>query len=396
MKLRTKIHPAPILLPTPTKLGTLFNSAFTGSGLAANGYLQSGSTATWTASGNGVITTSSVTNASNTDYISYDTYGCTGLEDFTQVVDVTLTTIDASSTAIAVGVSVAGGSSYLFCELLVNTGTTNGTMKIWQGTVAARATGAVRLLCSQGDQLTIRVSRVKQTCVFQVINKTTKTQQTISYEFQTGLTSAQVIMITGKFAIWNRGGSYSITGHTVTSEQRTYVKTVLCGDSISDGIAATTVSNRYYSLLGMDPINSCNLSVGSDRLNTVLTRITELLSVHGTYYMLMIGGNDLLDGTSSAIWQANYASLVSQIKATGASVIHLTPTPRNPTDVRPLRTYIYNTYGTDTIVDTYTALWSGSGAGLNAAYDIGDGVHPNDAGNVVLASTILAAVPYIV
>ncbi len=174
------------------------------------------------------------------------------------------------------------------------------------------------------------------------------------------------------------------------------VKTALIGDSISYGAGSTIIGNRFYTLLNIDPAISVNLAGGGDATAEVLLSMTELLAINSTYYLLMIGGNDIQFGVATATWKANYNSIVSQIKSAGHTVIHCTPTPRNAYDMTPLRDHINTVFAGDIIVDTYTALWSGSSFTMNATYNSGDGVHPNDAGHTLMASTILAAVPQIV
>jgi len=88
---------------------------------------------------------------------------------------------------------------------------------------------------------------------------------------------------------------------------------------------------------------------------------------------------------------SQYSDIRNTLVAAGIQVIHCLATPRNGTNVTPLNSYILSTFTSDLIIDTYTPLWSGSGTSLNAAYDIGDGVHPNNAGMALIAATVNSA-----
>lgn len=393
MKLRKKAFP--ILLPTNRlqPLGVLFDSDFLGNGLAANGYVKTGATAVWTANADGTIVTTSTTNAS-TDYISYTTYGTTVLEDLVINAEFTIDAINADSTAIVFGIdgSDQGVSSCMHCELLINTGATNGTLKLNQGTFTTIATGATKLRCVAGDRVRVYITRNKITLTFTAENLMNGSTESVSATY----TTSQIVSVNGYFAIWNRGGNYTINKHTANSSQIKNVKTIVRGDSISAGFIPSVLNNRYYTQLGMPYYSSCNLSAGSIDTTGILTSIQETLLLTGTYFIAMFGGNDIAHSIPLATMKSNYDSIVNQIKSNGFTVIHCLPTPRNTIDVTPLKDYINLTYSSDIIVDTYTPLWSGGGTTLNAAYNSGDGVHPNNAGHALIASTILAAAPQIV
>ena len=106
----------------------------------------------------------------------------------------------------------------------------------------------------------------------------------------------------------------------------------------------------------------------------------------------MIGGNDLLFGYPASQWQAQYSNLVAQLQIRGARVKHCLPTPRNNVDLRPLRSWILSTYPSADVIDTWTPFLQGSYS-LQPAYDGGDGVHPNDAGHLLLGQIIRTNLP---
>jgi len=83
---------------------------------------------------------------------------------------------------------------------------------------------------------------------------------------------------------------------------------------------------------------------------------------------------------------------VAQLQANGVEVKHCLPTPETTTDERALKTWILANYPSQDIIDTWTPLLSGA-YGLNSAYDSGDGVHPNDAGHLLLGQIIRTNLP---
>lgn len=105
-----------------------------------------------------------------------------------------------------------------------------------------------------------------------------------------------------------------------------------------------------------------------------------------------LGGNDIAFGVSSATWQANLTKIHDTLIAHGIGVYWVLPTPRNAVDVTPLITWITANYPNRSI-DIFTPL-KGSGTSMNAAYNSGDGVHPNPSGDSVIINTFLASSIY--
>ena len=81
---------------------------------------------------------------------------------------------------------------------------------------------------------------------------------------------------------------------------------------------------------------------------------------------------------------------MAQLQANGVKVKHCLPTPETPTDQRALKTWISANYPASDVIDTWTPLVT-NGYQLNPAYDNydHDGVHPNDAGHLLIGQIIL-------
>ncbi len=396
MNLRKPILFNTTIVPPEAMYRTLFNkSSFTGASLALNGYTKEGTGATWTASGNGVITSAAPISAAYTEFIYNSDYNYSALEDFVITSDFSVSSIDATSVGVEFGVFGLIHFRNLRCVITLDGTANNGVLQIYENTTLrlSSASSAQALSCSVGDSLRATITRAKNKVTFTVTNLTSPNTVYIVYNY---IITTEFPNARGVFTITNRGGNYTFSTHSVVTTQLYNVNTIVAGDSISYGAGSTALSKRYYTLLGINYTRSCNLSGGGDETAQVLLAMPEMLALNANYYVLMIGGNDIQFGVATATWKANYNSIVSQIKAAGKTVIHCTPTPRNSFDMTPLRDHIYSVFPGDLISDTYTALWSGSSYTMNAAYNSGDGVHPNDAGHALMATTILTTAPQIV
>jgi len=99
--------------------------------------------------------------------------------------------------------------------------------------------------------------------------------------------------------------------------------------------------------------------------------------------LLNIGRNDLFDGVATATWEANYQSIVSQLRAAGINLVHLMPIPEVTQNQAALTSFINATYPTDNKMDV-TSAW------VNATDLSGDNTHPTPAGETLIATTVIA------
>lgn len=160
------------------------------------------------------------------------------------------------------------------------------------------------------------------------------------------------------------------------------------GNSITNGSYAGSAALRYASLDG-----SVILAGPGDVTASVVARLIEIWKyVKPKNALIMIGGNDIGFGISSGIWQPNLHTIYDTLTAHGINVIWLLATPRNAANMTTLNNYIIAQWP-GKYIDTYTPL-VGSGTSLNATYDAGDGVHPNQAGHALVFSTIVNSALY--
>ena len=201
-------------------------------------------------------------------------------------------------------------------------------------------------------------------------------------EFALGTCSTQ-FPNSDRMALWNNGGSFTIQGIRVISRKRRGAALAIVGDSKAFGCNAAARELRFGSQ--MSALGPVSVYAGSgDTTQSVLSDLGYILAAKPKAVLLNIGRNDLANGVPAATWQANYSSIVSQLKSAGVTVVHLLPIPETAQDQTALRSYITTTFAGDAMIDAATGWNSGT---MLAP----DGIHPTAAGHAYLASLILAS-----
>lgn len=183
---------------------------------------------------------------------------------------------------------------------------------------------------------------------------------------------------------------------------------VWIGDSITRGnnSSPTFPTNELYRIYGQQLSKS--VQCGAYAGGTVANMRATWNAVRGFGYgsLVFLGGVNSLAGgmTATAIW-ADYEAVLNDAKAQGLNVTPVTVlpwglnslwTPAKQTETLALNALIqaWCVANGETCVDAYTAFGQpGTPQNLAAAYDVGDGVHPNAAGSALLASLVAAAAP---
>jgi lysophospholipase L1-like esterase len=137
---------------------------------------------------------------------------------------------------------------------------------------------------------------------------------------------------------------------------------------------------------------------GTDPINLVDDWPGLLISQPAPKIVVTEVGMDDLYGSPDDAWEAAYAQLDSQAMAAGVLLVPCLITPLNDAvgghDLREpqrgrLNAWLLSYFGAARVVNTQTAL-AGANGQLDPAYDLGDGMHLNAAGVVVLAGAISA------
>lgn len=385
------------------ELGTIFTDQFARASLGTN-YTADGVVA-WTTDGAKLITSSGT--GVFTDRLRRS-FNPTCLERHSITVDFKQTSaIGATSYGIAIGVFSSNNNDRRSYAIQVQTssGANLGKsyLRISTGagapayTIEKTSTGSV--VVNQNDSLRVVVTRTQNAVAWTVYNLTLGTSYSESHTFSLAYAAgAKVPHGGGQFVLHALGGVLHITDWNVTSLDKKNVKPLFIGDSITYGLFSSTIADRWADEVMAGSVNSYTVSGGpSDKTAEVLERINELILINPRYAVLMIGGNDVQFGIAAGTRNANYLSIVNQLKAAGITVVHCYATPRDAYDMTAWNAHILATYGgTDVVIDTFTPLADSGLTTLAAAYDSTDGVHPNAAGHALVASTILTASPDLV
>lgn len=340
------------------------------------------------------------------DFVAFDKVGSsyrkTCLNSWEQVVYFKNTTVpSATSYGFAVGIMSANPQAAvsILVRVCLDSSGDKGRIKIAHvsgGVVTILATSApVRVL--NNDEYFFSVTLQDNTLSFVITNITNSFQTIIgSYNFLYAAGSLTANN-TGRFALSLIGGTQEIQAWNINSNELIKdTQNVFAGDSVTYGAWSALSGSRWPLLAMAGSPSRYTINAGpGDYTQMVVDRLPEILALNPINVVLMIGANDLLFGVPSGTWQANYTNITNTIKAAGIGVVHCLATPRNATDVTPLNAFIAANFTLDTIIDTYTPLWSGVATGLHATYNSGDGVHPNQAGHTLIASTVRAAAPFL-
>lgn len=169
---------------------------------------------------------------------------------------------------------------------------------------------------------------------------------------------------------------------------------VICvGDSITNSYAAylrSRLPTHWKTLNG---------GIAGEITAQMLTRFAYTVRA-GTAYVVILGGvNDVLGGVAAATIEANLQAMYTAAQAVGATVVAVTITPckanalwsaGKQTVLDAVNAWILNTAtDVDVRIDAYSVMENTPGDDLlKAAYDSGDGLHPNATGLTALATTI--------
>jgi lysophospholipase L1-like esterase len=179
------------------------------------------------------------------------------------------------------------------------------------------------------------------------------------------------------------------------------------GDSIVYGYNVTTGWVTALAALLGSPWRVENFGINSDVVANMLVRWRSQIRGIGFGYLVLAGGiNDIRVGTSAATVWTSLKAIVDEAKADGLTVVLCTVTPfknysgqwtaGKQTELDSLNTTIraYCSSQALRLVDSYVAMVDpGNAYTYLAAYDQGDNLHPNQAGNTALAALVKVQIP---
>lgn len=344
-----------------------------------------------------------VTGGPNTFFGSQWVYQAykTLLSDFKVSVDIIANDKQSGNAAfLGGGISTRGlfntnNVDVVFC---MSDGGAARTGKLIYNSDQGSADSSSALTYSVGD--TIRLTYEKHNKIFTCTAQNITTSSAIIFisadEGGAGSTGIGEIFGGGGFGVCHIGGDMYFKNMAVTTKTVLHPYCVIAGDSIGCG-AAATVAAKYWRYVVQDnyPARTFGYFVAggsklADHQNTYKARLIELAP---TKLIIALGMNDVIAGTSTSAFQTDLSAMIADHQANGSIVYLCKITPNDTTDVSPWNTAIINAAAAAspacTVIDMNTPL-RGTGFAINASYHY-DGIHPNDAGQLVMGNTFNSA-----
>jgi lysophospholipase L1-like esterase len=241
-----------------------------------------------------------------------------------------------------------------------------------------------------GSEYKLEVERHIHTLTATITNLTTG--QTAVSIFKTEPDAAVgAVPNTAKIQISSIGSNVAIHSLDFKVLERSNLGLLCLGDSMTLGSVATKTEYRYAAKIGIPFFKLGAMGNGADGLLELQAGIAQVIALAPKWVSIMMGGNDLLFGIESAVWQAAYNSICTQLRAAGIKILHLLPPPRDAHSVLPLVNFIEATYASvDKIVTgTYYAMRDGTTDKLLDMYAGPDSLpHPNDPGQEKIAELV--------
>lgn len=211
----------------------------------------------------------------------------------------------------------------------------------------------------------------------------------------------------GRVDVHTDGGVYVVGGSNfvaldgITFPADTFLTVVALGDSITNGFGATNAWPTQLDTQLGPRANVVKKGVNGDTLTQVeARRAADVNPWTPTYAILQAGVNDVMADATLATIQTRFTTTVSALAAAGISPIVCTLLPwKNYASYTPAREGVrqaVNAWLRSTawrVVDVEKTMGDGASVpALKAAYDSGDGLHPNDNGTAALAAAVFAQV----
>jgi lysophospholipase L1-like esterase len=305
--------------------------------------------------------------------------------------------LDSVSYGVGVGIKnfqAAGGNDRGYNGLLLGTGPGLGQMQISRFDGAAQQPAAVAanaISIAAGDTIDCSLTRSGWTMTATASNRANAqvSTSTLVYSESSNLIAPTI----SRVCFYPLGGTVYLDNISFKINHRKPARFIVIGASASDGYNASIAARRYVSVVQSNFFEAvCNDSSSYNTTTNAIATLPEILAHRPATAILMIGGNDLAFGYPASQWQTQYSNLVAQLQAKGVAVKHTFQTPRNGVDLTPLRNWIIAHYPAADIIDTWTPFVTNAFS-LKPIYDSGDGVHPNDAGHLLLGQIIRTNLP---
>ncbi len=286
----------------------------------------------------------------------------------------------------------AGGNDTGYNALFSGAGANLGKMLLerYNGTNQVLLASGTAISLAAGNQIDCSFTRSGWTLTATASNRANAQVSTASFTFN--LVSVFTPTIS-RVCLYSLGGAVLLDDLSFNIDRRKRARFIVIGGSGSEGYNASSYERGYVSVVQSNYVEAvCNDSASYNTITNSLSVLPEIFAHQPGTAILMIGGNDLQFGYPTAQWQNGYSNLVAQLRANGTKVRHALNTPRSVVNLLPLRDFILTNYPASEIIDTWTPFVTNSWK-LKPIYDSGDGIHPNDAGHLLLGQIIRTNLP---
>lgn len=382
--------------PTPTPLGTIFDIDTSNLANLDDFTINIDGTTSVVLDG-GVIKVSGVPANPLFDldnYIRFDNY-TTGLENYKLSMDFVIKTHSTGSEGTIFGFmnddttinprsdwyiffrdsnSSADGEGYRYF---------NGTTTLTPNTfVSNPLTDSVNPVIDDEYRMTLERTSSGSDAVFTLTIENLSTPESnsgaLTYDYSN--TAGQLDMSSSKFFIGHTGGESWFSNFKLESTDLKNVDYLVVGDSMTAGYCSTLLSDRWLDeVVAANPLLTFTKSAGQgDKPSTAVSKNTEFTLINPSKAILFIGTNEVIsDGAATAL--SSYATMYSNLQAIGVTeFIHINALPRGgASSINSFNSGLVSAYPSDIIIDANTEMNDGSDF-LDAIYDCGDGIHPNE------------------
>ncbi|MDQ8012054.1 MAG: hypothetical protein REI96_06380 [Flavobacterium nitrogenifigens] len=255
-----------------------------------------------------------------------------------------------------------------------------------------RATSTDSLNIGVNDQVSFKMSRLKNKITYTVTNLSTSESKTMSFVSNYNeVDNCQPTMFRYGFQVL--GGEWDITNFTAKTKNLRNIDNLFVGDSITQGFSMsasgnvlTSSSSRFYDLVNSAFANkkNANHSAGGAQIIDMQGTFNEIKNINPKNVFIMLGTN----GQNTT----DYSAFVTMLLNSGFNVVPMTIPPPNGA----FNNFIKSQWPKS--LDVSAPLFTGSNSNnttWNSTYE-GYGGHPNSAGHyqiyLILKTYLLTSV----
>lgn len=201
-----------------------------------------------------------------------------------------------------------------------------------------------------------------------------------------------VDMSSSRMMMGHLSGEHWVSKIKLTSTEQKNVDYIVLGDSMTMGYGTTSLSDRWLDeVVAANPLLTFTKSACiNDEPETAVNKADEINLINASKAILFIGINGVIqDGDAST--RIQFEALTDVLESAGIDrsdmiIINCPPYDGNGA-MNTFNTWLDGEYTTATIIDVNTEFNDGSDY-LDATYDCGDGIHPNDLGNTWISDQV--------